>query len=263
MRIRKVVLMALITTMVSSCVKDSLEDEVQAKANRKASGLNVALGLGYLEQGDVQRSKRKLLLAMKQAPKSAKAAGAFAYYLEKTGEKRQAQDFYLKAIRFGGSKGPQLNNYGAYLCREGKYIEAIGYFNRASRDLHYENSAGALENAGLCAVEIPNLSLAESYFKKALEQDPRRLNSIYELAKISFGYKRYDGALKYVQQFEKEGAIQPAVAWLGYQAASKLGQGKKADNYAWILRNRFSKSAEYQKLLVSNQNYDKQKHGVS
>ncbi len=264
MKITKLLGVITLSVLCASCVKDDSEvDEVQAKANKKAAGYNVQLGLGYLEQGNVQRAKRKLVMAMEQDPNSTDAVGAFAFYQEKTGNMREAKRYYQKALQLAPGKGPQLNNYGAFLCRQGHYLEAIKYFDAANRDMRYENSSGALENAGLCAEAIPNLTMAQAYFQKAVEQDPKRLKSIYELAKIAFDFKQYDKSLRYVAEFEKHGPIQAPTAWLGYQAATKAGKSKQAESYAWMLRNRFAKSAEYKKLLVRNQNYVKQKRGVS
>jgi type IV pilus assembly protein PilF len=46
------------------------------------------------------------------------------------------------------------------------------------------NTAGAYENAGLCAAAIPDYSKAKTYFIKALKQDPQRKQARFELARI-------------------------------------------------------------------------------
>lgn len=150
----------------------------------KAASYNVQLGLGYLKQGDRPRAKSKLLKALKQEPSSADVNAAIAYYFEKTHEYNEANKYYLKAIALSLNAGSQLNNYGAFLCRQKNYQLAEHYFLKAVKDMQYLNTSGAYENAGLCALEIPDFHKAKLYFTMALNQDPSRRESLNELAKL-------------------------------------------------------------------------------
>lgn len=164
----------------------------------KAATFNMQLGLGYLQQGDRPRAKKKLLTALQQKPHSPEINAAMAYYWEKTSELDQAKKYYVKAIALSAHSGTQLNNYGAFLCRHGDYKGAEEYFLKAVRDPHYIHTAGAYENAGLCSLLIPDLNKAKQYFVVALNQDPSRRQSLYELVKIE----------------EKEGDMKQALYWL-------------------------------------------------
>ena len=155
------------------------------------------LGLAYLKQGDRPRAKRKLLTALAQAPDSPSVNAAMAYFMEKTGEINQATLYYKKAILAAPGRGAQLNNYGAFLCRRAQYREAQTYFLKAVNDAQYEYTAGAYENAGLCAAAIPDYPKAVQYFTKALEHDPSRKQSLDELVKIEIkrGHERQAQAI--------------------------------------------------------------------
>lgn len=239
-------------------------DEIpHKKINAKAAKINIQLGLGYLKQGNVQRAKRKLLIASEQAPNSADVAGALGYFFEKTANKKQALNYYERAMQLAPGKGPQLNNYGAFLCRQGSYEIANQYFEKASKDIHYINSAGALENAGLCALLMPNVNLAKNYFKKAFEQDQQRVKSLYELVKINISDKNYKKALQWIEQYQSINSLDPVIAWLGYEASQKAGLKAQAKGYAWILKNRFTESKEYKQLIASNDDYDKRISSIS
>lgn len=150
----------------------------------KAAAYNVQLGLGYLKQGDRPRAKKKLLTALEQEPKSPDVNSAMAYYFEQTNELDQAEKYYLKALSLTANGGAQLNNYGAFLCRQEEYQKAEQYFLKAVNDLQYVNTAAAYENAGLCALSVPNNEKAKLYFTKAINQDPSRKDSFYELVKL-------------------------------------------------------------------------------
>ena len=181
-------LLILTAILLQSCQhNDFKEEEVSnPKTNlSKAATYNVQLGLGYLKQGDRPRAKRKLLTAIKQAPNSPDVNSAMAYYFEQSNEMEKAKKYYLKAIDLSSSSGAQLNNYGTFLCRIGDYTHAEPYFLKAVKDEQYIHTSGAYENAGLCALEVPDVAKAKQYFTLALNHDPSRRESLLELVKLA------------------------------------------------------------------------------
>lgn len=179
-------LFILACLFIQACThnEDNEKQNLKKPDLSKAASYNVQLGLGYLKQGDRPRAKKKLLTALEQEPKSPDVNSAIAYYFEQTSELEQAEKYYLKALSLASNGGAQLNNYGAFLCRQGNYKKAEHYFLKATSDLQYIHTAGAYENAGLCALSVPNPDKAKLYFTKALNQDPSRKVSFYELIKI-------------------------------------------------------------------------------
>ena len=171
------------------------------KVNPVASGYNVRLGLAYLNQGDVERAKHKLVIAQRQNPQSTDVSGALAYFMEKTGEPKQAEIYYLKAMEQAPLRGGPINNYGAFLCREGHYQKAITYFLKAVDDFQYEHVSGAYENAGLCALQIPDDKQARLFFVKALNQDPARTGALQELVKLDLKSHKPEQALKEIKRY--------------------------------------------------------------
>ena len=213
--------------LLQSCQQNSDEkdESVSKKYNREeAASYNTQLGLAYLKQGNRPRAKRKLLLALAQAPGSPDVNASMAYFLEKTGEMEDAQAYYQKAMSLSVGNGAQLNNYGAFLCRRGKYREAEDYFLKAVKDLQYEHTAGAYENAGLCAMAIPEYTKATKYFAKALEQDPSRRQSLYELARIELKFDHETEALAYLQKYPNLSLRDPKLLELAINAAHKAGK---------------------------------------
>lgn len=158
--------------------------EKHAKRIIEAAKINTQLGLAYLKQGNRPRAKSKLLNALSLAPQSADVNAGFAYYLERSGDFDKADQYYQRAIKYSANSGAQLNNYGAFLCRNKRYKEAEQFFLKAVDDVKYINAAGAYENAGLCAEASGNDKLAITYFKKALVQDPQRKPSMIEALQL-------------------------------------------------------------------------------
>src|SRR3990167_2753508 len=165
---------------ISSCASSrSYPDPNDEKI--KSAEINIQLGMGYLARQDVQRAKQKLLNALEQAPQLPESWYSMAYFKETTGNSTEAKKYYLKSVALAPKRGDVLNNYGTYLCRTGNYQDAIRYFQGATQDPDYLDVASACENAGLCALKIPNQKLAMYYFRMAVTQDPKRPISLAEL----------------------------------------------------------------------------------
>lgn len=202
----------------------------------KAAAYNVQLGLGYLKQGDRPRAKKKLLTALEQEPKSVDANSAMAYYFEQTSEPLQAKTFYLKALSLAGNAGAQLNNYGAFLCRQGDYKQAEFYFLKAAADLRYVHTAGAYENAGLCALSVNQVEQAKPYFIKALNQDPSRKVSFYELVKIETKSGHNASAYALIQNHADLVLNDRTLLFLAKEVAEKAGQYDVAAMYKQTIK---------------------------
>ena len=172
----------LIVLLLVGCTSLAPLDKGSKKdLNKKAAGFNVQLGLGYMEQGQMERAKQKLVLALRQAPNWPPALDAMAFYAEKTGELETAKQYYRRSLDIAPNDGNVQNNYGAFLCRNGHLREAEQYFLRAVQDKTYLAAAEAYENAGLCALKIPDQKKAIFYFEKALLYSPGRAQTIAEL----------------------------------------------------------------------------------
>lgn len=214
----------LIFLLLQACQQNNDIRAEQLQKRNEAASYNTQLGLAYLKQGDRPRAKRKLLTALDLAPDSADVNVAMAYYLEKTGEVSKAQVFYQKALVLAPDSGAQLNNYGTFLCRLGHYKEAERYFLRAANDIHYIHTAAAYENAGLCAAAVPDYSKAKHYYLKALQQDPRRKQALYELAAIELKEKHASKALEYMQKYPALSLTDPNILAMGVEAARQAGK---------------------------------------
>lgn len=187
-------------TLLSCSTTKSVPDENEAKKIATAK-INDQLGMAYLDQHHIQRAKSKFLLALDQAPNIPDTWYSMGYFLEVTGDKTQARKYYSKAIAIAPERGDAQNNYGTFLCRAGEYKTAIEHFQLAIKDIKYLETAAAYENAGLCALKIPDKKLALHFLTKALEQDPDRATVYLELAELQYQDKNYGGSRLSLEQF--------------------------------------------------------------
>lgn len=234
--------------------EEKAEKTAKAQKRSDAASYNTQLGMGYLKQGDRPRAKKKFLTALELAPSSPDVQDAMGYYFEKTGDLVSAKKHYRQALALAPDSGAQLNNYGTFLCRSGNYSDAETYFLKAVQDVNYVHTSGAYENAGLCAGAIPDYKKAETYFSKALEQDPRRKQSLYELASIELKQDKPDNALAYLQKYQELSLADPELLAMALLAAHKTGQSDIENDYKERLSklNNFTGNSGVQNEYDSN-----------
>jgi type IV pilus assembly protein PilF len=86
--------------LLQACQQKSVNNEeaLRLAKQNKAAIYNTQLGLAYLKQGDRQRAQGKILKALKMDPNSAEVNAAMAYFLENTGDLKEARNYYKKAL---------------------------------------------------------------------------------------------------------------------------------------------------------------------
>lgn len=234
-------------TSCSTLNSNRQKAEEEQIRNISTAKINVQLGIAYLERQNLQRAKRKLALAIQQAPTIPEPWYSMAYYYENIGEKETAKKYYLKAIALAPLRGDTNNNYGTFLCRQGQYRESIQQFMVAVKDEDYLDPASAYENAGLCASKIPDKKLAAEYLERAIKQDPNRPLSLYKLASLYYEQGNFSAARIKMAQFS---AISPHTAdtlELRSKIESKLFAQRQIDYMTSVSFNNFLKH-EKQKL---------------
>lgn len=218
--------------------------------NPKAAIINAQLGVGYLQEGEVEQAKTKLLMAQKQDPHSSEVAGAMAYYYDTIGNTPQANRYYSKAYSWAKQKGDAANNYGVFLCQQKDYKKADNYFKKAIQDPSYVRTAQTYENLGLCHMAQKDTTAAKTYFLQALRIDPRLMNSLLQMAHISVNTKDWTAAQNYLNAYAATGAQSPDALWLGIQTAQALGDKDKAKSLALQLKKLYPNSVQYHQYLA-------------
>ncbi|MGF1755712.1 type IV pilus biogenesis/stability protein PilW [Vibrio makurazakiensis] len=196
---------------LSACVTVTDGPPKVESAPKEMAESRIALGLGYLEQGNMVRARENLELAIKHAPNYYRAQISMAHYFEQVGETEEARKTYQKALKQDSKNGNVLNNYGTFLCKQGEYEKADNYFNRAIEQPYYYLVSASYENAALCALKSGKNEKAQYYFTRALDHDPIRVLSILQLAKLEVQSKQYTEARIRLMKFHNI---------YGYQVAS-------------------------------------------
>ena len=197
----------ILVVMVSAAACSTTDTSVMQSDPKAAADLNAQLGLAYMERGNNQEAQKKLLHALELNPDSASANHYIAELYRKLGKNREAEKHYRKALSLTPTDPMVLNNYGVFLCSQHRLDEALDKFLTAVKQPFYKTPEVAYDNAGLCALQIPDEAKAEEYFRSALRVNPHMLDALYELANISYKQRRYLHARAFVQRYLDEAKL--------------------------------------------------------
>lgn len=229
----------------SYATNDSLE-VMDRKADLKlAAEKRLALGLGYVEKGILDRAKRNLLTAEKHDPDNPDVMFGLAYYYQRVLEFEKAEQYYKKAIRMNSNNPNYLNGYGAFLCSSLKrYDDANEYFLKAIAQPEYTMVAETYENAGFCSLEAKKYEDSEMYFRKAMTFNPKAAKPFYGLSKMAFDRQDYNLAERYLLKFEAKSKVTPESLFLGYQIGRRLNDRYSMQSYGEKLTQLFPETEE-------------------
>lgn len=241
---RRPLLLLLMLALLGAC---SAAREEQQK-RQTASEYNTELGLAYLRQGRDQMAMEKLRKAVEQDPKNAQAHHYLAVLYQKLGENDKADQAYWKALRYAPKDPNLLNNYGAFLCGQGKYDRAIRLFRKVLEDPLYPARQAVYENIGLCAQQKGDLKLAEEYLRKSLKANPRAPKSLLALGQIRFDQGDAAAARQYLYDYLAVARHNAESLWLGVLLAAKTGNKDRLASYKLLLKGKFPDSPQTAKL---------------
>ncbi|MBY5948217.1 type IV pilus biogenesis/stability protein PilW [Photobacterium rosenbergii] len=242
----------LLCSLLAGCVTvDESGNTPQSINKEEAAEARVTLGLGYLEQGQWQRARDNFELALQYAPRYYRAQNAMAYYYQRVDEPESAETIYRQALKYSPKNGDVRNNYGVFLCSQGRYDEAIDQFESAIKQPYYYLTSASYENAALCSLEQGNQPQARGYFDKALAYDPYRAKSMLQLSKLDIEAQNFKEARVRLFKFNKRYGYKADSLWLLIQLEQQAGYDSQADKYAGILKAQYPDSLQYQNYLAN------------
>jgi type IV pilus assembly protein PilF len=216
----------------------------QPKAANKLAEVQTELGIGYLREGNLEFAFDRLTRALDADPSYSRAHNAMGTLQERLGNTQEAETHFRRAVSLNATDSSAQINYGSLLCRTGRYEEGEQRFLQALKNSLYERPEVAYNNAGLCMQAAGDLDKAESYFRSALQRNPRMPAALLGMANISFQRGRYLPARAYLQRFEEVAPLDAQSLWLGVQVERQLGGRDAEQAYARQLRQGFPDAHE-------------------
>lgn len=217
---------------------------LQAKETPAPGGLSrqgrVALSLAqsYLGAGDIEGAMRRVQQAKRSDPKAPEVYAIEASVYDRMGDQTKAAASFAQALRLDPARAPVQNNYGAWLCDQGRYAEAEAAFGIALADADYRATGQPVFNAGRCAIKAQKYDLAETYLRELLQKSPDDASVLMALAETKLAAGNPFEARAFLQRREAQGANADVLA-LGARIEDAAGDARAAALYRKRLREEF------------------------
>lgn len=228
-------LILLLCLGLAACVNQA----VRSGDTKQAAQANTELGIEYMRQGDYQRALAKLRKALDQDSRNAQAHGAIALLYQQLQEYGEAEVHFKRALALAKGDPNLHNNYAVFLCSRGRHQEALGNFLKVAKNPQYPQPETAYTNAGVCALRMPDVSQAETYFREALRRNPQYAEALAQMASLHYGKGDYLRTRAFLQRYEGVAPESPQMLLLALRTERQLGNAEAAAQYEQRLRTRY------------------------
>ena len=244
MRIR-IFFIFMISVVLSACVTDG----GRTPDNKKASAINVQLGIGYLQQNNLELASQKLNKALKQDPDSAAAHNAFGILQERLLQNDKAEYHYKRATEIDPENSEASNNFGAFLCRNKREADSEQYFLKALENPLYRTPEFAYTNAAICLLRIEQRGRARDYLQKALVARSNFPTALIALARLEFEEDNFSESKLYIDRFHRVAEPTANSLWLAIRTELQMDSNRDVEELSQKLKTNFPDSEEYKSWL--------------
>jgi len=245
-------ILLMASTLLSGCASnrvrgpgDDLPTSSDQTANQKRANIHLQLAIGYFQHHELSVALDEIKRALVDAPNSADAYSVRGLIYMEMGETHLADESFQYALNLAPNNPDMSNNYGWFLCQNGRERESIAYFQAALKNHSYESPQKALNNAGVCTLKLKNVPGAQDYFLQAFRYDPANPVTNLNLAKIYYGQADYKRSQFYIDRVIKSDMVTPEALWLGIRISKKLGDRDTETTLITQLSHRYPASPEY------------------
>lgn len=181
--------------------------------------------------GQLDQARVKAQQALKADPASGDAHTLLGLIAGANGQDADAGQHYRKALDIAPDRGAYANNYGIWLCSNGRAQESLAWFDKALLDPAYPTPITALANAGTCAKQAGQLALAEAKWRQALALAPEMPSALSALASIQLERGQYLDARAFVERWLAIAPQDANALQLAVQIEQKQGDNVAAQRY--------------------------------
>lgn len=215
-----------------------------AELERRAL-LRLELASAYFSRGQYDTALAEVNLALAAKPDLAPAYNLRGLIFAATGDDRQADESYLRALALNPRDADAMHNRAWFLCQRNRYDEADRSFEQALAQPQYRDAPRTLMAQGVCLARNGKLIEAEGKLLRAYEADPGNVTVALNLAEVLFRRGDFERARFHARRVNgREETSSAQTLWLAARIEQRLGNRNGADEYGRQLRNRFPQSRE-------------------
>lgn len=233
---------------MDTCSRVASDPERKLSKDERLAELRMALGAGYMQEGAFEVALKELQDSLRLNPRSAAAHATMALLQLRLDKPQVAAEHYRRALALAPSDPEIRNNYGVFLCGQGRAKEADAQFRCAIANPLYRTPAMAYTNAAECALRNGDSARAETDLLTAVQLDPGFATSSLMLADMLFTKGDARAARGHLARYARRAGQTPAGLALGIRVETALGDLDRAASYRMLLKDRFPDSREAQEL---------------
>ncbi len=247
---RIALLMPLFAAMLlGGCSSTSVREGVDTE---KAAQANADLGLRYMMQGNYEVAMQKLNHALTFEPHHVPTHHYLAELYRRLERYEDADGHFRHALRYAEGEASSLhNNYGSFLCGQGRIDAGVKQFEEVLKNPVYPRRDQVYENLGLCLERKPDHEQAERFLRKGLELNSKAPKSLLAMARLSFAKENYLSTRAYLQRYSEVARHSPESLWLGIRVERILGDKDALASYGLSLKGNYPNAPETKLYLES------------
>ncbi len=211
---------------------------------KRRATIRLQLAANYYQQRQYTVAIDETKRALQSDPDSALAYGMLGLIYMDIGDLAQAEANFGRALRLEPQNPEINNNYGWYLCRNGRERDAVPYFERAAGEKLYATPALPLQNAGICLMQVRDYRQAETFLRRSFEVDAANPVVKYQLARLYLIQRQPDRAKFYYGLLERDFEATAETLWLGLRIARQSGDPRTERQLGEQLTRKYPNSRE-------------------
>jgi type IV pilus assembly protein PilF len=211
---------------------------------RKRASIRLQLASSYYQQRQFAVALQEVRKALEIDPNLAAGHSMLGLIHLDLDDRAQAEASFGRALRLEPDNPEIGNSYGWFLCRTGRERESIEHFQRAAANRLYATPAMALQNAGVCLMQLRDYKGAEPFLRRSFESDAGSPMIKFQLARLYLATRQLERANFYYSLLERDVDASAETLWLGLRIARAQGDVRGERQYSDQLLRRFPNSPE-------------------
>lgn len=186
----KNILTVVLLLIISSC------SSTAEKSKKRQAELYFGAGTQSLMTQDYTDALTNMLKANELDPNNSAILNnlGMAYYFK--GEKDLAIKNLNRSLEIDENNSDAKVNLASIYFKDGDLNKAEKIYKSVLKDLTYDKQARTFYNLGILEAKRQNITAAENYFKKAVEEDSNYCAGYFQLGMLQYERRQYNNALK-------------------------------------------------------------------
>ena len=211
----------------------------------KRGRTRMELAAAYFGRGQMTTALDQIKLSIQADPTSSEAFNLRGLIYANLGDQALAEESFRHALVLKPRDPDVMQNFGWYLCQQGRFGEADTLFGQALAVPQYRDAPRTLLTQGVCQARAGQLAESEATLSRSYELDPGNAATAVNLSEVLYRRGEYERARFYVRRVNSVPDVSNAqTLWLAVRIENRLGNRNGVQDFGTQLRNRFPQSRE-------------------